>query len=360
MSIKYLSVYKDIIQKINDGFYANQTRLPSEAQLMEQYHVSRQTVRSALTKLKQEGFLMSSQGSGTFVTNQHQQLHLNRVALIMFQADTSAFPIIIQNIEKIFSEKGINLMLFISNASISKEKEILERLIRDPVDGILFYPLDSQYECLHTDLLEKLDYLGTRILFIEAHYHNPELARFPYVSMDNYRDTYQITTRLIADGHQKIGCVGFFHGQISQRFCGMRKALYDNNIPLFYSYDLTSAEHGALINQIDSNYSMCLPSFTLQLLECTALICFNDILAEALTDFLLQNGHGKIRTLVVYGNTDVTHIEGIHYILLRNDTEKIARLSAEKLLNEISGKKEFPALIPHTLIDPTPIKTTSS
>ena len=94
---------------------------------------------------------------------------------------------------------------------------------------------------------------------------------------------------------------------------------------------------------------MCPPVFSLQLLECTALICFNDILAKALTNYLLQNGHGNIRTLVIYGNTDVPHIEGIQYILLRHNTKKIARLAAEKLLNEINGKKEESVVVPYAL-----------
>ena len=350
MAIKYISIYEKLREKIISEFYANGTLFPSESQLMQEYNVSRQTIRSALTKLRQEGFITTSQGSRTFVTKPKRQLHSGRVALIMFQADTSAFPIIIQTIEQIFSEKGMNLMLFISNASISKEKEILERLLADPVDGIIFYPLDAQYECLHKPLLNKLDSLGTRILFIEAAYHDPELSKFPFVSIDNYGDAYRITEHLISDGHQKIGCVGFFHGSVGQRFCGMRKSLYDNNLPLFYSYDLSSAAHGASINQIDSNYSMQPIVFSKQLLECTALICFNDILAESLTNFLIQNGCGNINILVIYGNTSVPHIDGVRYILLHHNTQQIARLAAEKLLNEISGKKEDSEIVPYTIV----------
>lgn len=350
MSVKYLSIYQEICEKITHGAYPDGMQLPSESDLMKTYNVSRQTIRSALAKLKQDGLIKTSQGRGAFVTATRAQLHSGRVALIMFQTDASAFPIIVQNIEQVFSEKRINLMLFVSSASIMKEKRILARLLDDPVDGILFYPLDSQYECLHTDLLKQINNQGTRILFVEAHYNDQELKDFPYVAIDNYGDAYKITTRLIDEGNTKIGCIGFFHGQVGQRFCGMRKALYDRDIPLFYSYDLSAAVHGASINQTDSNYIMHPPVFDTKILECTALICFNDILAEALTNFLQQNGHGKIQTLVLYGNTDVPHIEGIRYILLHHNTEQVARLAAEKILREINGKKELSEIVPYTVI----------
>lgn len=350
MSFKYESIYRQIRKDISDGVYADGARLPSEADLMQMHQVSRQTIRTALAKLKQAGLVRSSQGSGVFVTSTQNQFHTGRVALIMFQADFSAFPVIIQNVEKILSEKGVNLMLFVSNASITREKQIMERLLDDPVDGILFYPLDSQYECLHTRLLCQLERQGTRIVFIESHYSDPELSDFPFVSIDNYGDAYRITNRLIGEGHQKIGCVGFFHGQVGQRFCGMRKSLYDHDLPLFYSHDLSSAVHGINVDQIDSNYSMQTPIFDDRLLECTALICFNDILTEALTSFLQQNGHGHIETLVIYGNTAVPHIEGIRYILLHHNTEQIARIATEKLLSEISGKKEASEIVPFTVI----------
>lgn len=350
MSIKYMSIYRDISEKISEGQYPTGMRLPSESELMKAYDVSRQTVRSALAKLRQEGLVKTSQGSGAFVDAAHAQLHSGRVALIMFQTDVSAFPIIVQNIEQYFSEREINLMLFVSNASITKEKRILERLLADPVDGILFYPLDSQYECLHTDLLNQLDKQGTRILFVEARYADPAVAHFPYVAIDNYGDAYKITTRLIDEGNRKIGCIGFFHGQIGQRYCGMRKALYDHDVPLFYSYDLSAAVHGAGVNQTDSNYSMRTPIFDSKLLECTALICFNDTLAETITAFLQQNGRGNIETLVIYGNTAVPHIDGIRYILLHHNTELIARLAAEKILKEINGSREASEIIPFTVI----------
>jgi GntR family transcriptional regulator len=53
--------------QIESGHLAGNTRLPSERQLAEQFHVSRLTVTKALKELEREGLVYSRVGKGTFV-----------------------------------------------------------------------------------------------------------------------------------------------------------------------------------------------------------------------------------------------------------------------------------------------------
>lgn len=62
---KYQDVVEDIIHKIETNEYTE--KLPTEDQLIEQYQVSRNTVRNAIRTLKKQGILFSIQGSGVFV-----------------------------------------------------------------------------------------------------------------------------------------------------------------------------------------------------------------------------------------------------------------------------------------------------
>ena len=69
MSSKYLKIYNDIVGKIDSGIFEGNHKLPSEAQLMDEYGVSRDTVRKSLNLLDQNGYIEKSKGKGSFVRN---------------------------------------------------------------------------------------------------------------------------------------------------------------------------------------------------------------------------------------------------------------------------------------------------
>jgi DNA-binding GntR family transcriptional regulator len=61
-------VAADIEADIDAGKLAPDTRLPSEAELSEQYGVARVSVRRAIAELRERGKVMTFQGRGTYVT----------------------------------------------------------------------------------------------------------------------------------------------------------------------------------------------------------------------------------------------------------------------------------------------------
>lgn len=65
--IKYYSLKKSILEKIESGVYAEGMMIESEREMMEKYQFSRITVRKAIDELVNEGYLYRVQGKGTFV-----------------------------------------------------------------------------------------------------------------------------------------------------------------------------------------------------------------------------------------------------------------------------------------------------
>lgn len=63
----YQQVMDDIREDIQDGAYAVNARVPSEAELSGMYSVSRITIRRAIEELSSEGYLTKKQGKGTYV-----------------------------------------------------------------------------------------------------------------------------------------------------------------------------------------------------------------------------------------------------------------------------------------------------
>jgi DNA-binding GntR family transcriptional regulator len=64
---KYAQVYLEIRRRIEHGEYSPGTLLPSEHQLVEEFGVSRPTIVRALLTLRQEGWIETQQGKGSFV-----------------------------------------------------------------------------------------------------------------------------------------------------------------------------------------------------------------------------------------------------------------------------------------------------
>jgi len=63
----YYQLKEVLKQQIRSGHLAPHTAIPSEPELVTSYHVSRATVRQALSELVHEGLLYRQHGKGTFV-----------------------------------------------------------------------------------------------------------------------------------------------------------------------------------------------------------------------------------------------------------------------------------------------------
>src|SRR5207237_9066590 len=63
----YYQLKEVLKQQIRSGHLAPHTAIPSEPELVANYHVSRATVRQALAELVHEGLLYRQHGKGTFV-----------------------------------------------------------------------------------------------------------------------------------------------------------------------------------------------------------------------------------------------------------------------------------------------------
>ncbi|MDO4522114.1 MAG: GntR family transcriptional regulator [Eubacteriales bacterium] len=64
----YFQLKELIISAIRDGQYKSGSMLPTEMELIEQFQVSRTTVRQAIIELVQEGWLYRVKSKGTFVS----------------------------------------------------------------------------------------------------------------------------------------------------------------------------------------------------------------------------------------------------------------------------------------------------
>lgn len=65
-----------IIEKIESGEYKEDSKIPSEQELCEQYNISRPTVRQAINELTNNGYLYKEKGKGTFVAKSKTKIDI--------------------------------------------------------------------------------------------------------------------------------------------------------------------------------------------------------------------------------------------------------------------------------------------
>ncbi|WP_433230909.1 GntR family transcriptional regulator [Actinomadura formosensis] len=90
----YTRITTALRQRITDGTYAPGTRLPSEAALCAEFGVARNTVRRALSALRDEGLITARTGVGRFVQDGATQPHTrseNIAANLRHQVETGRF-----------------------------------------------------------------------------------------------------------------------------------------------------------------------------------------------------------------------------------------------------------------------------
>jgi GntR family transcriptional regulator, histidine utilization repressor len=73
MAAKFEQIKKYILEKIESGEWQENSPVPSENKLAEEFSVSRMTARRALEELSQKDILVRTKGSGTFVASLKSQ-----------------------------------------------------------------------------------------------------------------------------------------------------------------------------------------------------------------------------------------------------------------------------------------------
>jgi GntR family transcriptional regulator len=93
MAKSWQAVADHLREAIAEGRYAPGGRLPSGNDLMEEFGVSRQTVQTAVDRLRDEGLVLSVNGVGWFVTERRPVIRLarNRLSRAEWQAGRGPF-----------------------------------------------------------------------------------------------------------------------------------------------------------------------------------------------------------------------------------------------------------------------------
>lgn len=88
----YVQIADDIRRQLDDGALRGGDKLPTEAELMADYGVSRIVVRQAIEVIRREGLVVSQRGSGTFVREQQPRTRRVLGDLYRYRARATSSP----------------------------------------------------------------------------------------------------------------------------------------------------------------------------------------------------------------------------------------------------------------------------
>lgn len=327
---KYQKVIDWLNKCIDEESLKPGDKIPSENVLCEQFGLSRQTIRHAISKLSEDGLLESRRGSGTYVSDQHaEDGNKSVVAVVTTYVDDYIFPSTIRGIESTLSAKGYSMQLSFTNNTTGREQEILTDLLeRDDVAGVIMEPVKSALPNPNMELYRKLQDKGMKILFLNSFY--PELP-FPHVSINDEECAYRAVKALVEAGHKSIGCVlKLDDGQGRERYRGYLRAM--NECGLSFTYD-----HVNWIDTIDiKDGKRALLRVKERLSGCTAVFCYNDLVAGMLMQMLIDSGMKLPRNMSVIGmdDSDMAKI-GIGGITISSIPHPKARLGEKAAQNMI-------------------------
>ncbi|PIE32981.1 GntR family transcriptional regulator [candidate division KSB3 bacterium] len=272
---KYRQLKHIITRYLAQEHYQPDQKIPSEAELMERFDVSRGTVRQTLAELVNEGVIYKKQGLGSFFSGQHeksQQEQSGLIGVITPRMFNYIYPQILQGINDVVHQKHYNVVLSGSEGNSENEYPHLEQLLTRGIEGLIFEPAGSPKRFQDTRVFELIQSLSIPVVFMDWALDTPSVS---YVSLDDVEGGFRATKYLIEQGHQRIAYIYMSnHVPGLLRNKGYKKALAMHDL----SFDSLLIRSRPIFKwiQADCAYMLTKELLALGKKRPTAIFFFND------------------------------------------------------------------------------------
>ncbi len=226
---KYLYIYDYLRVYIDRNKFTLHNRLPSEHFLIQKFGVSRETVRFAIQKLREEKRIYSIKGSGTFFDRTVALMEEDsmdkgkiQIGFITQGYDYNTSSNLVRGIQQALDRDSVNLKIFMTDNKVANERLCLESCYSG-FDGLIVDGVKANLVNPNLDCYEKIDRKDIRLLFFNNYYME---APYPKVIIDDIHCADSLVRRLTDCGHRHI--VGIFmydNYQGQKKYSGFMKSL---------------------------------------------------------------------------------------------------------------------------------------
>ncbi|MGO4109460.1 GntR family transcriptional regulator [Paenibacillus sp. YAF4_2] len=229
----YKQIQLEIKERIASGQLRPLDRIPSEQELMDEFKVSKITVKNALTELADEGLVTRIQGKGTFVAADLKPVEVKppapeppKVPIIGFIIPTMKTTVIqklVDYIEFYLKEAGYQMILSITREHAAEESRAISTLVDAGVQGLIVFPTEDEK---YNESLLRLSLDKFPFVFIDRFLRNIETYT---ITSDNDGGAYRTVTYLLSKGHRQIALISPENSNtaVEDRTIGFEKAYID-------------------------------------------------------------------------------------------------------------------------------------
>lgn len=205
---KYVQLMIRLREQIENGVMKHGDPLPTREKLMKEYGLSLSTVTRAISELERQGWLISRQGSGTFVVKRAENKSENPVENEVIGLLVPVSQPYIYHFVSEFVHEAVeqNLHVLVSYSPEDEEFELNQGriLLEKEVKALTWLPVEPKRHVSVASLFRKNQIPVAICAKVADQFEPPWVC----VRSDYYNGTRNALQHLYAQGHQRIAYVG--------------------------------------------------------------------------------------------------------------------------------------------------------
>ena len=198
---KYFQLQTWLQDRIEQGYYVTNEKIPTEVELVKLSGLSRATVRQALRNLEQDGYIVRKKRVGSFVLKiEKDTKNIPTVGILIPDIRSGYAPILARGAEDEATKNNISLILCNTDDLLNQAKYHIDRLINLKVSGVIYVPVAASDKD-NLQIIKKLKRKNIPVVLADRGIQDSEID---IVTTNNFEGSRQIAQHLINEGHERI------------------------------------------------------------------------------------------------------------------------------------------------------------
>ena len=288
----YEMVANDLKEKIMNGHFGENGKIPNYLELTKMYDVSMSTIKKSMKILNDENVLVSRVGKGTFankkyLTGDYSMPHTltNKLGLLVRDLEGPYFSGIYQGLADQTDEHGRNLMITVSRDFYQQEDSLLKMMVSHQVDGVI---LTTRRKSIYgVRIFEQLRDNDIPAVLLHDLYD----SMLPVVDVDNYMGGELAARQLLLSSEKNLAVIVGEHGYRPDdlRLEGFIDELKKQDVDPNERCHIFRYSFGTEATAFDEGYKLGL-SLDLDNLDVDGIFLFNDLIAMGFQKAMFERG----------------------------------------------------------------------